>query len=106
MEDRFRPWGNYSVIEKKKIITMKPNQKLSLQYHNNREEEWLILEGTGKIIIDDKVFEAKKNDVFIIPCKAIHRAESYENGLKFLEIAKGEVDENDIVRLEDDYNRI
>jgi len=105
-ENRFRPWGEYSVIEKTKIITLKPNKRLSLQYHNNREEAWTILEGTGKVTIDSETFEAKTGDKFLISYGAVHRVESYENGLKFLEVATGEVDEDDIIRLEDDYGRI
>lgn len=105
MEQTKRPWGEYIVIEKTKIIKVKPNQKLSLQYHENRDEFWQITKGSGKVTINEKIIEAKSGDTFTIPKKTKHRIESYEKGIEFLEIATGEVDEDDIIRLEDDYNR-
>jgi cytidyltransferase-like protein len=106
MAEQFkRPWGEYKVIEKRKIIKVKPNEKLSLQYHNKREEFWKILSGSGKITVGEKVFDAKPGDDFTIPKKIKHRAEAGHYGLEFLEISTGEVDEDDEVRIEDEYNR-
>ena len=51
-----RPWGlsEYILVEKtyavKKLI-VNPNQKLSLQYHNNRAEYWVVISGRGKITV-------------------------------------------------------
>jgi D-beta-D-heptose 7-phosphate kinase/D-beta-D-heptose 1-phosphate adenosyltransferase len=104
-EENKRPWGEYHVIGKTKIIEVKPNQRLSLQFHNNRDEFWKIIQGNGKVTIGKKIIECKEGDTFLIPKKAKHRIESNKEGIKFIEIATGEVDEKDIVRLEDDYNR-
>lgn len=68
-EDNIRPWGNYGVIGKTKVLTVKPNSKLSLQYHNNRDEFWKIISGECKIIIGDEEFNVKKGDNFTIPKK-------------------------------------
>ncbi|MFH1801597.1 MAG: adenylyltransferase/cytidyltransferase family protein [archaeon] len=106
MTEQFkRPWGEYIVTEKTKIIRIKPNQKLSLQYHHYREEIWEILSGSGKITIGEEIFETKPGDIFTIPKKEKHRAEAGAYGLEFLEISKGEIDEDDFVRLNDDYGR-
>ena len=40
-----KPWGKYEVLldepeYKVKKITLNPNQQFSLQYHNNRSEDW------------------------------------------------------------------
>ncbi|PIO08467.1 mannose-6-phosphate isomerase [Candidatus Pacearchaeota archaeon CG10_big_fil_rev_8_21_14_0_10_34_12] len=106
MEQSERPWGNYKIIEKTKIITVKPNSKLSLQYHNHRDEFWKVISGEGKVIINNEIFEAKKGDTFTIPKKVKHRVITENSEFVFLEIATGDVDEEDIVRLEDDYDRI
>jgi len=107
MTEQFkRIWGEYIVTGKTKILKVKPDKKLSLQFHNYRDEFWKILSGKGKVTIGEKIFEAKKDDTFTIPRKVNHRIEAYTEGLEFLEIATGEVDEEDIVRLEDDYKRI
>ena len=54
----FKPWGWYLTLEenvdhKIKKIYVKPNHRFSLQYHNDREEHWVIVEGTGIITEGD-----------------------------------------------------
>ena len=81
--------------------------RLSLQYHNYRKESWEILSGYGKVTINKKTFEAKKGDKFSILEKQVHRIEAGEEGLFLIENATGtNVDEEDIIRLKDDYGRI
>lgn len=105
MEENIRPWGEYKIISKTKIIKVKPNQGLSLQFHNNREEFWQITKGSGIVTLDEKKIDVTIGDTVIIPKKAKHRIESGENGVEFIEIATGDVDEDDIIRLEDNYGR-
>jgi len=105
-----RPWGYYerfTLNEQStvKIISAKPNQSLSLQYHDKRDEFWKILQGEGRVVIDDKIIEAKTGDEFFIPKKAKHRMETQDSEITWMEISFGEFDEEDIVRLEDKYNR-
>ena len=38
--------------------------------------------------------------------KAIHRMEASPDGVTFIEVQRGECDEEDIVRLQDDYGRV
>ena len=45
------------------------------------------------------------DDMFIAK-KAIHRMESSPDGVTFIEVQRGECDEEDIVRLQDDYGRV
>ncbi|MFH1456088.1 MAG: phosphomannose isomerase type II C-terminal cupin domain [archaeon] len=102
-----RPWGNFEQYTHNetttvKIITVKPNEPLSYQYHNNRDEFWKILEGGGKVILNDETFETKPGDEFFIKRGTKHRA---IGPLKFLEISYGNFNENDIVRVEDKYKR-
>ena len=52
-----RPWGTYEILleepnYKVKRIVINPNQKFSLQYHNNRSEYWTVVEGSGTMTID------------------------------------------------------
>ena len=105
-----RPWGKFEQFchnEKVtvKIITVKPDSKLSLQYHNNRDEFWRIIEGEGQIVLKEEIINVKVGDEFFVPKKAKHRIATSNNSLKVLEISFGEFDEKDIVRLEDEYNR-
>ncbi len=107
-----RPWGKEEwfiakePIRMVKILTFKPNQECSLQYHYHRKEFWRILEGSAIVTIGKKKIRAKVGDNFEIKKKQIHRMQGLSKGAKILEIHFGKFDENDIVRLEDDYGRV
>ena len=105
-----RPWGYFEQFTKNevssvKILTLKPLQKLSLQYHNKREEFWRFLDNPARVYLDDKIIEVTLNSEVFIPRKSIHRIEVYSLPVRVLEIAFGEFYENDIVRVEDAYGR-
>ncbi|MDC6466067.1 phosphomannose isomerase type II C-terminal cupin domain [Flavobacteriaceae bacterium] len=107
-----RPWGRFFIIQEKlsykiKRIEVNPGKRLSYQYHNKRSEVWVIIQGTGTIILNDKQHIYSKGDTIIIPQGMKHRIEN--NGTKktiFIEVQTGSYfGEDDIVRLEDDFNR-
>ncbi len=105
-----RPWGKFEQFTKNesttvKIITVHPNQQLSLQLHHSRAEFWRVIAGNGTIEIDRTRLQAHPGDEFFIPMETTHRMNAGTNGLQILEIAYGHFDEADIVRLEDTYGR-
>lgn len=105
-----RPWGNFVQFTQNepttvKVITITQGEGLSLQTHEHRNEFWHILSGTGTATVGKQTHEAKTGDSFFIPAHSEHRMEAGEGGVSFLEIAFGEFDENDIIRLEDRYGR-
>jgi mannose-6-phosphate isomerase-like protein (cupin superfamily) len=105
-----RPWGSYEELYvsesyKVKRIVVNPNQSFSLQYHNNRDEVWTIVEGNGTVRNGEFVGQCTPGDIFNIPAKQIHRVTSGNFGLVFIEVQRGCCNEEDIVRLEDDYGR-
>ena len=105
-----RPWGKFeqfTLNEKTtiKIISVKPRSRLSLQYHNHREEFWRVLSGRGEVVINDATLPAGQGDEFFIPVKTNHRVQTKASEMVFLEISFGQFDESDIIRIEDDYNR-
>ena len=109
-----RPWGYFLVISneqdyKIKKIIINPKARLSYQYHNKRQETWIVLSGCGLVTIDDTVSEIKPGAQVLIPAKSKHRIEntSETDNLEFIEVQSGEYfGEDDIVRLQDDYGRI
>ena len=106
-----KPWGKFEqfVLNKEctiKILTVNPGEALSLQYHHHRNEFWRVVSGDGKVILDGQEHDAKTGDEFFIKKQTKHRAIGGSQPLVFLEIAFGNFDEEDIVRLEDKYNRI
>jgi mannose-6-phosphate isomerase-like protein (cupin superfamily) len=114
MEEKYvenRPWGKFeqftsNEVSTVKIISLNPNSALSFQYHHNRDEFWRVLDGQAKFTIGDQTIEGKIDDEYFIPRETNHRVVTGKFPVRFLEIAYGEFDENDIVRIEDKYNRI
>lgn len=106
-----RPWGFFDrftqdELSTVKIITVSPNKRFSLQKHTHRSEFWRIISGVGTIIIGKHSHTAGPGDEFEIHVGIIHRMTAGEEGITFLEIALGDFDENDIVRLSDDFGRV
>lgn len=106
-----RPWGEETWITDKKpsmvkIITVFSGEENSLQYHKNRDEYWRILSGNGYAVIDDKEIPLKLGVDCFIPRMMKHRMKGGTENLVLLELAFGDFDENDIVRLEDKYGRV
>ena len=105
-----KPWGWYKVLTKGKSYTTKelyinPGQRFSLQKHFKREEHWHILEGYGFLDHNGNTKIVSQNDYVFIGIQDIHRLEAGPEGLLFFELQSGICDEDDILRLEDDYHR-
>ncbi len=113
LDSEQRPWGNFFVIHemdnyKIKRIEVDPGKRLSYQYHNSRSEVWVIINGEGKIVLNEEIINYKKGDSINIPKRTKHRIENTgKEKTVFIEVQTGEYfGEDDIVRIEDDYNRI
>ncbi len=113
VEKENRPWGRFFVLYseprfKIKKIEVNPGERLSYQYHEKRSEVWTIIEGKGFLTLDGKTKTYKSGDTILIPKGKKHRVENKENKkLVFVEVQTGSYfGEDDIFRLEDDYNRI
>jgi len=106
-----RPWGFFrkftdNVISTVKILNVKPNEELSLQSHNKREEFWRVINGDGIFEIDNKKYIVEIGQEYYIPLKKKHKIKAGINGIEVLEISLGEFDEDDIIRYEDKYDRV
>ena len=107
-----RPWGDYRSIDAQerfqvKRIGVNPGGKLSLQMHHHRAEHWIVVRGTAKVTIDDRVFVLKENESTYIPIGAKHRLENPGRiRLELIEVQSGSyLGEDDIVRFDDIYGR-
>lgn len=107
-----RPWGNYTVLLddndcKVKTIIIKPGESPSYQYHFKRKEHWIIIQGNGKLILNDEEKLVNVGDHIFVDKLEKHKIINTGNeDLKFIEIQIGEYfGEDDIVRLEDKYGR-
>lgn len=112
-EKTTRPWGYYEVLEqgkgyKVKKIEVTPGKRLSLQSHNHRSEHWVVVSGIATVTSGEDVFDLKPNESTYIPCGTKHRLQNkYDDPLKIIEVQTGDyLEEDDIIRYEDDFNRI
>jgi len=107
-----RPWGMFEILLdsdycKVKRITVRPGGRLSYQYHHKRSEVWTIVSGEAYMLLDNKLSLHTYGDTILIPQGTKHRVENKgQVDLVFIEVQHGSYfGEDDIVRIEDDYNR-
>ena len=113
LEESVRPWGKYQKFYQEDGVWVKrvevfPKGRLSLQKHQYRSEKWVIVHGQGLAIVDDKEIPVGPGSVVDVPQGAEHRIGNPYDGraLVFIEIACGEyLEEDDIIRIQDDYLR-
>ena len=107
-----KPWGKFqqythNLPSTVKVITVRPGGTLSLQYHNKRDELWVVLDPGARIEVGDRALRPQPEETVFIPRQTPHRLSATgEEPVRILEISLGEFDENDIVRLEDIYGRL
>jgi len=106
-----KPWGWYKDLERHHNLVIKklhvnPGQKISLQKHFERDEFWYVLSGIGKVQIDNVHRLASEGETFSIGRGQTHRLEAHADGITILEVQRGKCSEDDIIRLEDDYDRV
>ena len=109
MREVKRPWGDFKqfVLNEKctvKILTIKPNQILSLQKHKKRKEQWYFLT-EGWVQFGTKKKKIKKGELITVRKMQAHRIFAKKKLVKVLEVAFGTFDEKDEIRLEDVYGR-
>ena len=98
-----------------KILIVKPKMRLSWQYHERRSEIWSVIKGNilvSKSIDNNqgKLMKIKENEQIEIGNKIRHRIIGTNNFALVAEIwihtdKSNPSNENDIVRLQDDFNR-
>ncbi len=108
----YRPWGWFESLAigarfQVKRIHVHPGAALSLQSHHHRSEHWIVVEGTAKVTIDDKVSLISENQSVYIPLGAVHRMENPGKlPMVLIEVQTGSyLGEDDIIRYEDVYAR-
>lgn len=115
-----RPWGKFRRLTNNeqstvKILTVNPGQRLSFQYHHQRDELWRVLNPGIYIELEypdgrkESLHSLKVGDEVFIERETRHRLgcrEDVSEPGEVLEVSFGFFDENDIVRLSDDFGRV
>ena len=107
-----RPWGFYQSLHagerfQVKRITVNPGGKLSLQKHFHRAEHWVVVNGTALVTRDEEQILLRENESIFVPLGCVHRLENPGKlPLNLIEVQSGAyLDEDDIVRIDDVYQR-
>ena len=136
-----RPWGGFLVIDESqaqefsnkffkgldvntlkiggklspKILIVKPNARLSWQYHNRRAEIWQVYKGSAGIIrsdsdIENEIKRYTEGDQIVLKQGERHRLIGLEDYSVIAEIWQhtdrdNPSDEDDIIRVQDDFGR-
>ncbi len=108
----YRPWGRYEILldtptHKVKKIIVYPGAKLSLQSHFHRAEHWVVVKGTAKIVNGETETFLSESESTYVPKTHKHRLENPgKEVLEIIEVQTGTyLEEDDIVRYDDQYNR-
>lgn len=110
-----KPWGKEEILEHNekyvlKKLSMNGGHKCSVQYHVKKKETVYLLSGALKLYIggtknglDVAPVKVKPHEFMTIDPGVIHRMEAVEDSV-YLEASTPELD--DVVRIEDEYNRV
>ena len=112
MNHEERPWGSYQILHQEKgiqvkRIEIKPGTRFSLQKHLRRFEKWVVISGFGIVTLGQKEIPVHQGSFIDVPLGEIHRMQNTgKDPLVFFEVGLGDyLGEDDIMRLEDDFNR-
>lgn len=107
-----KPWGfellwAYTDRYAGKILHIDPGHRLSLQYHNNKDETLYLLDGRMRLDLEDDggalvQHFVEPGESFRVPAGRRHRIHALEK-CQVLEASTPELD--DVVRIQDEYGR-
>lgn len=108
----YRPWGSYTIIDegagfKTKRLSVLPDKQLSSQMHHHRSEHWVVVSGTARVELDGRDVLLRKGESTFIPAGTRHRlGNPGKVELQIIESQIGDyLEEDDIVRYDDDFGR-
>lgn len=107
-----KPWGHelhWAVTDRYvgKVLVIEAGKRLSLQYHEVKDESILVISGRLRLLLEDdsgqdRVEELGPGEHRRVPTGRRHRYEAVER-TELIEVSTPELD--DVVRLSDDYGR-
>ena len=105
-----RPWGSFRQYAHNaettvSLMTVSPDQQLSLQSHTGRAELWIVLDEGAVVQVGDHVHHPEAGEEIWIPANARHRLGSAGPTVRVLEVAFGDWQQADIIRYDDNYAR-
>ena len=89
-----KSWGSYQVIDVETHsmtikVTLNLGHSMNYHSHKNRDEVWVVLEGTGRTIVDGTERSVKPGDVITMPAGCCHTVFA-DTELKLIEVQLGD----------------
>ena len=108
-----KPWGWELIWAETdayagKLLFVRAGESLSLQYHERKDESWLVREGRARLEIGEvgadvlETVDIAPGDALRYPPGTLHRLTALDDTL-ILEVSTPQLD--DVVRVEDRYGR-
>jgi mannose-6-phosphate isomerase-like protein (cupin superfamily) len=107
-----KPWGEeliWALTDRYcgKVITIETGRRLSLQYHERKDEAIFVTRGRLRLLLEndrgeDEIRELGPGEGAHVPVGRRHRYEAIER-VELIEVSTPELD--DVVRIEDDFGR-
>jgi mannose-6-phosphate isomerase-like protein (cupin superfamily) len=107
-----KPWGWELVWAETeryvgKLLFVRAGEALSLQYHERKDESWLVRDGRALLELGEvggplEAVEIRPGDAFRFDPGTVHRVTALEDTL-VIEVSTPDLD--DVVRVEDRYGR-
>lgn len=88
-----KSWGSYRVMDVERDamtikVTLNPGHNMNYHSHKNRDEVWVVLQGTGKTIVDGYEQNVNAGDVITMNAGCRHTIIA-ESELKLIEVQLG-----------------
>lgn len=88
-----KSWGSYLVIDVESEsltvkVTLKPRQKMNYHSHDHRDEVWIVISGSGRVILNETQKEIQAGTVFSIPAGMRHTIIA-DTEIKMIEVQVG-----------------
>jgi mannose-6-phosphate isomerase-like protein (cupin superfamily) len=106
-----KPWGDYNEWFRGEHFVMtqfrlREGCRTSLHLHENQSHFWFVESGNGELMIEDVVYLVGPGDSVYIDTEQIHRLSAMVGDMVVFEVTSGLIDDDDVVRFEDDYGRV
>jgi mannose-6-phosphate isomerase len=108
-----KPWGHeliWALTDRYcgKVLVIRDGRRLSLQYHERKDESVLVLSGRLRLHLEDdtgeiRVTELEPGGSAHVAVGRRHRYEAVGGDTELIEVSSPEID--DVVRIEDDFGR-
>lgn len=80
-------------------------RRTSMHLHENQTHFWFVEAGNGELMIDETMFLVGPGDSIHIDREQVHRLSASIGNMQIFYVTSGLIDDDDVVRFEDDYGR-